>query len=230
MTKQVRKSKKERDDLNAKIKTLIEEIKKLNSNKSSFVKEHSIKEDPKKIRENIDALEFKIETEALSFEKEKQMMKLIHEKQKLLKEAKGLTEVVDNISKLSREIDDLKKKAKEKHDAMQKHAKDSQDHHEKMINLSEGLKNRNEKDKETYDKVVEYQAKVDTVNAELEKHLLVLKQATEKYMKVVNKKKADKKKKIEEVLKEKDEAVEEKIKKGKKLTTQDLLVFQRKGL
>ena len=40
-----------------------------------------------------------------------------------------------------------------------------------------------------------------------------------------NKKSRERKK--EQVLKDKEVAVEEKIKKGKKLTTQDLLVFQR---
>ncbi|MCD4666660.1 hypothetical protein K8R47_02515, partial [archaeon] len=69
--------KQERDNHNAEVKKLITQIKKLNDQKLVLFKKHNIKGDPSRTVKQIEVLEFKIETEALSLSQEKKVMKQI---------------------------------------------------------------------------------------------------------------------------------------------------------
>src|SRR3989338_1804731 len=73
--------KEKRNSINKKIKDSISEIKNLNEEKSSLTKKRSVNIYPSKIKAEIDRLEVKLETEAMSFEKEQGIVKGI----KLLK-------------------------------------------------------------------------------------------------------------------------------------------------
>ena len=74
LTKEVRELKEKRAKLSDEIKKKIGEAKKLNSEKDKVRKKQSIKADPYKLKKEIEEMESMIETEAMSFQKEQQLM------------------------------------------------------------------------------------------------------------------------------------------------------------
>ena len=77
LTKKVKADKADREKYNEKAKKKIEQVKKLNKEKAEVQKKHHIKEDPSTIKKQIQKIETIIETEAISFDKEKKLMDLI---------------------------------------------------------------------------------------------------------------------------------------------------------
>ena len=71
--------------------------------------------DPGMIKSQIDKLERRIETDAPSFEKEKELMKQIKSLRKQLNETKGVTDVHDKMRAISKQIDAAKDKAESFH-------------------------------------------------------------------------------------------------------------------
>ena len=72
------KNKSERDKENLIVQELIKKIKSLNDKKTEIMKKNKIKESPERLFKLIESLETKIETEAMSFNKEKEIMKKIN--------------------------------------------------------------------------------------------------------------------------------------------------------
>lgn len=225
-TSKVKDSKKERENLNDLIKDKIEEIKKLQKEKAEIAKKYNITKDPTSIKKEIERLEMKIETEAISFDKEREYMKIINDLSKECKESGAILDVTTKINKLSKEIDDLKRTAKKSHHEIQNNAKISQEKHEEMIVHSKEIDDLKVKEEEAFKKFLEYKKQFSEVNSQLKEKLVELnglnKQSTRnKEDSMLEKKKSDSKK-----LKSKEEEVEEKVKNRKKLTTEDLLVLQ----
>jgi len=70
--------KEKRDAYNKEVKGLASKIKEMNSKKEALLTKLGFKFDIEQIKRRIDALEFKIETEVMSLDKEKQLMKEIN--------------------------------------------------------------------------------------------------------------------------------------------------------
>ena len=75
----IQKLKEQRDKYNKQTQELISKFKVLNETKNKTLKDKKIDFDPVKLLESINKLETTIETEALSFSKEQQLMKRIRE-------------------------------------------------------------------------------------------------------------------------------------------------------
>src|SRR3989344_1605692 len=80
--KEINELKQQRDSLNKEVHELIQESKKLQEKKSQMLSKSGI-HDSERILRQIKALETKIETEALSINKEKELMKQIKDLKKL---------------------------------------------------------------------------------------------------------------------------------------------------
>jgi len=93
LTKKVKEEKEKRGKLNKEAKDRISELKELTEEKKKISRKFDIKDDPSKIKEQIEKLEFKIETEGISFEKEKQLMAVIKDLKKKFKEAEKISNV-----------------------------------------------------------------------------------------------------------------------------------------
>src|SRR3989344_6571096 len=89
-SKQVADSKEKRKEFNHELHQKIEEAKKINKERQDIAKKHKIKGDPARLKEEIERLEKKIETEALPFEKEQKIMKEIKEKKKVYDDVKKI--------------------------------------------------------------------------------------------------------------------------------------------
>lgn len=225
LTKKVKEDKKKRDALNKEIKDKISKIKNLKK-EEGLIANNSKTESPSKIKEAIEKLELSIETEAMSFENEKKVMKRIKGLKKRFNEAKIINDMLDNFKKISWDIDEYKKNADDIHLRIQNRAKESQKLHESLVASSKEVDKLEVEEEKTFGKVVEFKKKFNAVNNLLKEKLTKMGELMGKLESFKLKKEEEKKLKDEFFIKNKEARIEEKIKKGEKLTTEDLLVFQ----
>jgi len=225
-TKKVKEDKKHREDYNTKIKKKIESAKKLNKEKTDLMTKHNITENPSNIASQIERLDTIIETEGVSFEKEKKLMKEINTLKKKQKESKKVNVVFEQSKGVSKEIDALKEKSEEFHKKVQSRAKESQEKHESVINLSKEIDELKKKEEDAFKKFIESKKKFVEVNDQLKEKLKLLGKSQSGVTKFKGDKEKKEKKVVHDKLQSKKDAVEEKIAKGEKLTTEDLLIMQ----
>ena len=226
LTEEVKKDKEKRDKLNEEINRKISEIKKLNQEKKDTIQKHNIREDPSRIKAEMEKLEFSIETNVMSFDKEKGIMKRIKELKRRYQDAKVVSGVWEKTNLLSKDIDHLRKEAEEIHKKIQNRAKESQLKHEEMIKLSKDVDELKVKEEEAFKKFIELKSKFNEINEKLKEKLLGVNQVKEKVDKYQLERQEEEKSEEEKILRDKGRLVEEKIKKGQKLTTEDLLAIQ----
>ncbi len=225
-TNEVKELKERRKVLNDSIKQKISEVMALNKEKQDLSKKHNIEGDPVYLAKQIEKMEFMIETEGLSFEKEKELMKVIKDKQKQLKESKAVSEAFGKARQLSREIDQMKREADEVHNRVQNLANESQKRHEEILAKSKEIDDLRVKEEDCYKKFFEFKQQFTEINNELKKELDEYNKLSGDMQEFRIETKKAKEERKEKQLKELEGTVEEKIKAGKKLTTEDLLVFQ----
>ena len=160
-------------------------------------------------------------------------MKEINGLKKRLYESSQISEVFDKSKKLSKEIDELKKKSEEHHKSLQEKAKESQEKHEGIINNSKKVDELKVKEEDAFKKFIELKKEFNSISDKLKAKLMELgehKGDFDKERENVDRTRlqnqARKKRYRDTILDEKKAAVEEKIAKGEKLTTEDILAMQ----
>lgn len=227
LNKRVKELKKERDDYHSKVKERIEEFKKLDFDKK-HLKEKIREANPAVILENIEKLEMRIETEALSFKKEKEVMKEINALKRKYNEAKKISNSFVKGSELSKDINEIRKKAEELHSKVKQTAEESQKDFDEIKKISSQIDELNKKQEEAFKIFTEKKDEFTKLNLELEKKLEEATRLRRELNTFKQGKKKEKRSRQEDILKVKAEDIEEKIKTKKKLTKDDLLVFQSK--
>ena len=228
LTEEVKKLKEQRNQHNEEITTKIKDIKKLNQDKKDIEKKHKIKDNPSHIKEQIDNLELKIETQPMSFDKEKELMKRINALKKTYNEAKKISGVWDSQHKLSKEIDILKLEANKIHNDIQHKAKESQQKHEEVLSVSKEIDDLKVKEEESFKKFIDFKQKFNVINEQLKQKLMQLNELNGNVRSLKAEKFEMRQRRQEEILKNKEQLIEEKMKRGEKLTTEDILVLQSK--
>lgn len=225
LTKDVKDLKEKRNKLNEETRKKISELIKLKSELKNLTKKSKIK-DPQKIKGDMDQLEVKLETEAMPFEKEKELSKRLKQLKKLLGDASVIVNSFDKIKKLNSEIDACRKITYETHNKIQKLASQSQELHEKVIKDSKETDKAEIREEETFKKFLDSKKKFNTINDTLKEKLGQMGEIRNKVNKF--KLEEEEKRKLKEItiIKNKEHEIEEKIKIGKKLTTEDFLAFQ----
>ncbi len=228
LTAQVKELKAEKGRIVIEIKENIAESKKLKNEKLDFFKKHNIKGDPVMIKRQIESIETKIETEVISFDQEQKLMKKIKDLRAKAAQFGDVNRIIDRMNEISGRIDELKTREKELKKSIRKTAKDSQKEHEMMLELSKKIDELRQKEKGEYDKFAACKKQFTETSEKLKVLLPELGELKGTVNNIKIKKKKDKELKEKLSLDEKRNRVDEKIKKGEKLTTEDLLVFQNK--
>ncbi len=225
-TAEAEKSKKERDVYNAEVKKLIDKIKELHSEKNKLLDKYGIKSDPEKIKKDIERLELKIETEALSIDTEKKLMDQIRRMKKSYDELGGVKVIVDKIDDVSKQLEETKTKANEAHERLKKLLKEKRTWYREFFSLSKQITAIKKQQEKAFEMFISFKNKFVDVSKQLSSKIMLIKRENRQYKE--NKGWQDRKKqnRNEQLLKERKAGVEEKIKKGEKLTTEDLLVLQ----
>lgn len=229
LTKEVKDLKPKRDGINKEIASKSAELDKLKKERDFISKSLGIRGSPSGIKEQIEKLEFKIETDTVSFEKEKELMKKINE----LKKEYGRLSVLEESNKKIREALDIlrrmKKEANDAHRLVQEKAKQSQSLHEEILKMSAEIDRMKAEEEEAFRKFSELKKNFNDANAQLKEKLGSMHNVKNELDKISSDKKEKRKQEVASFLKSKEEEVNEKIRKKQKLTNEDLLVFQKFG-
>lgn len=230
-TQMVKVKKTVRDDLNKNLKEKIAQLSQLELQKKDVLsKQKDTKEefkgDPFFIKKKIDALDYQIETSAISFNKEQELMKQIKKLKQEYKNMSVAMEINKKINELRREVTELKQEANLSHHVVSSTAKESQKKHEELVGSSKEIDELRKLENEAFAKFSELKKKYIEASNDLRDKS---KQLKELYAQLDMQKEAAKKDKESHqqvTLEEKRKQVDEKIKKGKKLTTEDIIAFQ----
>jgi uncharacterized coiled-coil DUF342 family protein len=225
LTSRVKVLKEKRSKFNDDIKKKISVLNGLKKQSSVLTKKAGIKS-PSQVKTAIDSLESKLETEAMSFEAEKKLSKKLKFLKKSLEEASGIMELTDKIKKMDSQLKDAKKESNSIHGEIQSLAKESQKLHENLITESKNVGALEKQEKDIFAKFAYFKKTFNEKNKILEEKLSRMSQIKSEIDKFQLEE--DEKRKLQDnmIIKNKEHELEEKIKKGSKLTTEDFLAFQ----
>lgn len=226
LTGVVKNTKLTKEEMESRVNALDAEITKLKEEKKKILEKLGVS-DPMMLKRNIKALEFKIETEGLSFEKEKELMKVLSKMKKQYESSKSINDLNRKLDDKFREIRDLRAQLDMTKKIVQVSAKESQKHHVELIESSREIDELKKKEAEFEEKIGTIKSEMHGITEKLDKRNAKM----DELRKVLHENnvqlKEDVDKANQEILKHKDEEVKEKLKTGKKLTTEDLLILQR---
>jgi len=229
LTLEVKALKTKRDGVNNALKLKLSELGKSKKENSEIAKSSGIKEPPSRIMQQIEKLEFRIETDTVSFEKEKELMKKIKQLKRSYEDAADLMESNKKVRDASDDARKLRKEANEIHRQIQDKAGQSQVLHEDMIKISGEIDKMKAEEEEAFRKFSELKKQFHEVNGQLKEKLNVMNGISSQLDKMHSDRREKRRQEQELFLKSKEEEVNQKIKRGEKLTTEDLLVFQKFG-
>lgn len=227
LTTEVKQFKEERKKVHEIIKAKILLLQEQKKNKQELMKKYPFKEDPFTVSSRIAALETKIETEPMSFDREKEIMKKIKDLKRRFAEVKDVTEVSTRIHGVANELKELRKSADAVHQKIQEKAMESQKYHEAYLQSAEKIKDSRTQEEEAYQNFVTLKQQCSEVNHQLKAKLDEVKVLQDKVSEHKLHAREEKEEQTKKRIEDKEKVVQEKIKKRQKLTTEDLLVFQK---
>ncbi|MBI2670492.1 hypothetical protein HYX18_00730 [Candidatus Woesearchaeota archaeon] len=221
------KNRGERDKHNKVVKDLIAKIKELNNKKLDFLKNTKINGDPERIMKLIASLEQKIEIEAIPFDKEKNIMEKINALKKQYSNFSEFKKIIDEHNKISANIMEYKEKANEHHSMLKKAQTENKDNNYHILEISKKIIKLGKDKDVAFKNFIDYKGSFKNTNDKLKEKLMNLNELKNneyrKKQEILNKKEQ----KIKTILDKKIKTIEEKIKNKQKLTTEDLIVYQK---
>lgn len=226
LNSQVRQLKDKKNKINETIRNLRESESPLKIQISSISQKHGIKKGHNLYSE-IAGIESHIETEVISFEKEKSLMRTLNKLKEEKKKLKILEPLHNKAREIRSEINALKRECDNIHSQIQILAEQSQSIHMELFSISKNLnkfyrdrRTQFKKSKGLNDALDELSAKIDEKFSQISS----LKNDADRYDK---EQKERRRKKQETIMEHSEEALRKKIMKGGKITNSDLLVFQQ---
>ena len=216
---------REKDVINKEIGILINNIKALNEKRRIIRNEKKIDKNPEVLKNIINKLEEKIETEVLSIEEEKRVMKRLNKLKSEYKEIKIIVDLNNEYNKMSEDIDfkkkklnDLKNKIK---DNMEKNSE-----YEGFMKISKDILETKNEISALNNQYFKYKSDILKNNLLLKEKLKELNNIKNNLDFIDKKMLEEKESKKQEIISQKKSVVEEKLKMGQKLSTEDLITFQ----
>jgi len=221
-------TKKSRDAANQEVKLLVQQIKTFQESRKALLAKQDAKQDRKLAASNIlhqiESLELKVETEALTSKQESRMMKRIHELKKQHSNQKELLEIFSQINQLSKAIAEKRKVATHHHEQLLAALKEKKS--PAFLQHSREILGLRKQQEESFQKFLEAKQHHATLLQQLKEKSAAL-QAEQSQFRLQKQQALQKKQQaLAALLREKEKAVEEKLRTKKKLTNEDLLVFQ----
>lgn len=218
-------AKKSRDVANQEVQQLVQQIKSLQESRKALLAKHPSPLPATKILHHIEALELKVETEALTPEQESKMMKKLHELKKQYGSQKELLETFAQIRQLSRSIAEKRAIANQHH--QQFLAAITERNSPEFLQQSKEILGLRKLHEASYQKFLEAKHLHATTLKQLKEKSAALLAARNTLAARRQQALQEKQQQLASLLKEKEKAVEEKLRTKKQLTNEDLWVFQR---
>lgn len=228
LTTEVKQHKEERKRLQDGVKVKIEGVRKLRNQRDTIQQKLGFRGSPASLQQEIARMEFRIETEGMSFDAEQKLMKRIKELKKKAEEAHAIGAVQEQAHAAEKGIRELKEKTDEEHLWVQKKAEESQQKHEEMVLLLKEVDGLRKQEKAVEGEMGEIKKKYDEVKKKLEEGLVRLNDLGKKVREIKGESERKRREQHEADVESMSRSVEEKLKKGEKLTTEDLLAWQAK--
>lgn len=232
LTRQVREMKVQRDALNTQITERITQIKEMRPAEKPVVPRPQLtdaKGRPVRVRDlqrQVKILEEKMETVPMDFQAEQKMMKTIKALKKQIDQFDQAEGLSGDLAVKSREIDDLKKQANVLHAKVTKIAKDSQEYHERMIKLSAEIEELKKEEEGIYQEFLQHKQEYVKIAGEVRGAETEARQVRNAQREEERKARKEKDAQDQKTLQQRAKEAEEKMLKGEKLTTEDLLALQ----
>ncbi len=212
LNSEISKLKQDKEQVLARLAKLCEEKKSLVLELKKQSKLLGLKKDLNSIEREITDLEFMIETSAMSYEREKKILKRIKELKNILKKSACLKSINDKINTLNESIKNLSQELESFNSKIRELVTRKHDLRENIISINQALDDLTKQE-------VLANAKVLGLNKQISEYNEQIKQVLNKLSRFVTKKQQGKKLTLEQV--------EDKLLKGGKLTTEDLLLLQK---
>ncbi len=219
ITGEVKKLKEQRDQLNSQVQEKSSVKKEADEKKKQLQEKMQGTESPGRLKHQIEALERKIETEVMPFTKEQQLTKMIKRMKARYKELRALGDVWKEADSVSADFSHVRREAQDAHRSIQDKAQQSQQRHEQLTVLVEEIQKLREQQKPLDEKGRAQKAKIE----EMKKQLDELSARVDELGKLFQENDT---RSYTQKAKERTAEVQEKLKKGKKLSTEDILAFQ----
>lgn len=229
LAKEIKELKPKRGSINSSIFIKSKDLENLKKEKIGLANSLGIKETPSKIRHDIENLEFKIETSAMPFDKERELMKRIKGLKKLYSAASAVNGFNEKIKAAGDEIRKMRSSANDTHRSIQEKAGQAQALHQEILDISAEADKIKVEEESAFKKFSDLKAKFNEANAQLKEKLKTMDGIRNSLDSISSERKERKRMRQESFLRSKEDEVNEKIKRGEKLTTEDLLVFQEFG-
>jgi uncharacterized coiled-coil DUF342 family protein len=244
MGKLASKLKQEREERNranekvAELKAFKQEFKKELDERNNHINELEIKrkgsvsllkDDPAQVRERIRKLEWFLQTNVLSLGKENEIVKEISALEKKLKGAKMIDEVDVELNELIDKSRNIRNKLNEYRTQMSELVKTSQDHHTKVIDLKNQLGAMKKEADEAHENYLKSFELASEALSKARKIHDEIKDINEKINSEKTDKKSERKKDLEQRMEKVMTQAYEKVKKGSKITMDELSVLVDKG-
>lgn len=216
---------KEREIVLREIRELIIKVKQLGEKRKHLRETKKIEKNPRLIKESLEKLELRIETEAVAYEEEKKLMKKVNQLKKEFKSVKEILDVSEEYNKVSKEIDNKKEKLDNLKNKINENMKSRSDYAE-FMEISKNILELKKEMKDTNDNYLR-------LKSESLKTSLLLKEKLKEFDELKSQlnladRKISEEKEIQkrDLINQKVIMVEEKLKRGQKLSTDDLITFQ----
>ncbi|MEA3378124.1 MAG: hypothetical protein U9Q69_00640 [Nanoarchaeota archaeon] len=220
---------KQRNKFNTNVHTLIKEIKELYKKRDGLLTKLGIKNvNLKLFQKQIDDLELRLETQAVSFDKEKKIMKEINSLKKKMASMAEVDEIQKQTTKISEEINTAKIKGDEFHNKIKELMKNQKLGFKEFAKVSKEINQLKKIQEDAFDKFINFKQEFIEANKILKERLKAIQKQQINIKKKREVRHEAKQKRTEETLKRKVEEVESKLKKKKILTNEDLIAFQAK--
>src|SRR3989344_1112464 len=210
------------------LKALINSLKGLRDEKTIIEKKTKNKTriNPLDLKKRIESIEEKIQTEVISFDKEKKLMGELKKLKADFKDSGDLFFNRDKISSLSKEIKEERDKANEFHNKIRSLLDSNKEKNKEFKGFFKELDNLREKESIKQKEISEIKTNIENLNVELNSKLSAVGQIKKNLVNEAVKRKEYKKKMDEKIIEEKSKIVEDKIKNKVKLTKEDFLIYQ----
>ncbi len=225
-TAEVKLSKEEREKLNNDIKTRTTEVATLTAARDLIIKKTGMTEDPRMLRRELERLNYKMETDAMSFEKETKLMKVINQYRKKLLAAKDITIANDKLWAASKDLDRMRAIANQAHNKVTHAAKESQEKHQGMVSVSHQIDDLKAKEEAFNSQIVTKKAEMQPIMAELDVKNAQLTELNQKLGIAREEQHSQKAAEQNKKITDKAGEVKQKFLRGEKLTTEEFLLLQ----
>jgi len=219
LTDEVKELKQHRNELNTEVKEKFSVKKDAEDKKKKLLDSAGFKGDPAKIKQEINHLEEKIETEVMPFSQEQGLRKKIKVLQAVYKKLEQLGTAWKEVNTVTANFSQKRREAEDSHQQVQHKADESQSKHEEMNKIYAKIKEIRTQQNPLAEQHLAAKVKLEETKKELDE----LTKRVNELAKLLDEQEEES---FNVKARKKTAEVKEKMRSGKKLSTEDILAFQ----